>query len=86
MRTLIVLASLLLGIYSSSAFDKEDSSLRAKRYVNFDLLKPYFSALRGDDALESVIEIFRPIILETRKARNRLDCILNLRSFELCRL
>ncbi|KAK6747408.1 hypothetical protein RB195_000541 [Necator americanus] len=82
MRILVVLAAVLVvGIHSSSSdvtMNDEMPAARVKRYVNFNLLKPYFSPMR-DEQFE------RPIILETRDARNKLDCILNLRSFELCR-
>ncbi|CAI4228209.1 unnamed protein product [Auanema sp. JU1783] len=27
----------------------------------------------------------RPIMIQTRRSRTKLECILNLRSFELCR-
>ncbi|RCN35442.1 hypothetical protein ANCCAN_18691 [Ancylostoma caninum] len=78
MRIMVVLAAILLGTYCTLATENDGSSARAKRYVNFNLLKPYMPNFK-DDPFE------RPIVLETRDARNRLDCILNLRSFELCR-
>ncbi|KHJ88263.1 hypothetical protein OESDEN_11946 [Oesophagostomum dentatum] len=80
MRIIFVLAAVMYGVCSSSPseIDNDSTSIRAKRFLSFNLLKPY-AALRDDYPFE------RPIVLETRDARNRLDCILNLRSFELCR-
>uniref|UniRef100_A0A1I7WMY4 Hypotheticial protein n=1 Tax=Heterorhabditis bacteriophora TaxID=37862 RepID=A0A1I7WMY4_HETBA len=75
-----VLTYFTIGTYCSDAYNNEDDSIMpVKRYINFNLMRSYVSPQKSD-SFEA-----RPIILETRQSRNKLDCILNLRSFELCR-
>ncbi|XGW28753.1 hypothetical protein V3C99_008501 [Haemonchus contortus] len=78
MKTIVVLAVLLVATAFSEIRSESESSVRAKRYVNFSLLRPYVSPSKND-------QLDRPIILQTRESRDKLNCILNLRSFELCR-
>ncbi|VDL62979.1 unnamed protein product [Nippostrongylus brasiliensis] len=76
-RAVFFLATLLLEAVAYPDSLTDSAPMRAKRYVSFNLLRPYVAA--KEDPFE------RPIMLQTREARSKLDCILNLRSFELCR-
>ncbi|KAK6015375.1 hypothetical protein OSTOST_19200 [Ostertagia ostertagi] len=84
MRTIVVLTTLLLATAFSEIRTENGASVRAKRYVNFSLLRPYVSSSKNDQS-ERLGKRTWPIILQTRESRNKLNCILNLRSFELCR-